>query len=167
MWRFYCFTVTLFFLVIFSFSSSAYAQATKYYNPPPSYSNASLTGKNFSGETIRSGEFSNANLELTNFSNADLRGSIFSASTMTKANLHGADISYGMADQVNFTNADLSDAIFLETIMLGSTFKNTNISGADFTDAILDAIQTKELCAIALGTNTKTGVATRDSLGCK
>ena len=145
---------------------SAYAQATKYYDPPPSYSNAELSGRDFAGETLRTAEFSNANLELTDFSNADLRGSIFSASVATKANLHGADLSYGMADQVDFTGADLSDAIFVETIMLRSTFADTAIAGADFTDAILDGDQINKLCAKAAGVNSQTGVATRDSLRC-
>ena len=145
---------------------SAYAQATKYYDPPPSYSNAELSGRDFAGETLRAAEFSNANLELTDFSNADLRGSIFSASVATKANLHGADLSYGMADQVDFTGADLSDAVLVETIMLRSTFKDAAIAGADFTDAILDGDQINKLCAKASGVNSQTGITTRDSLRC-
>jgi uncharacterized protein YjbI with pentapeptide repeats len=52
-------------------------------------------------------------------------------------------------------------------MMLRSTFKDVNIAGADFTDAILGKVQQKELCKIATGTNSKTGIATRDSLGCK
>lgn len=149
------------------FPCPAYAQATKYYNPPLSYSNAELSGKDFSGQTLQSAEFSNANLELTNFSHADLRGSIFSASVMTKANLHGADLTYGMADQVDFTGADLGDVIFVETIMLRSTFDDVDITGADFSDAILDGAQVKELCAKASGVNSQTGVATRESLRCR
>lgn len=144
----------------------ASAQATKYYDPPPSYSNAELSGRSFAGDTLRSAEFSNANLELTDFSHADLRGSIFSASVATQANLHGADLSYGMADQVDFTGADLSDGIFVETIMLRSTFKDAAIAGADFTEAILDGDQINKLCAKASGVNSHTGVATRDSLRC-
>ncbi|MGF1481461.1 MAG: pentapeptide repeat-containing protein [Cyanophyceae cyanobacterium] len=145
----------------------AQAQATKYYDPPPSYSNAELSGRDFSGDTLRAAEFSNANLELANFSRTDLRGSILSASVATKANFHGADLSYGMADQIDFTGADLSDAVFVETIMLRSTFEDANITGADFTSAILDGDQVKKLCAKATGINSQTGVATRDSLLCQ
>ena len=154
-------------LLVLSCPLPARAQATKYYPPPLSYSNAQLKGKDFSGQTLRSAEFSNANLELTNFANADLRGTIFSASVMTQANLHGANLTNAMVDQVNFTGSDLSDAIFSESILLRSTFSNTDITGADFTDAILDGVQIKELCAKATGVNSTTGVDTRDSLGCR
>jgi len=154
-------------LIVLCCPLPAQAQATKYYAPPLSYSNAELKGKDFSGQTLRAAEFSNANLELTNFAGADLRGTIFSASVMTQANLHGADLSNAMVDQVNFTDADLSDAVFTESILLRSTFNNVDITGADFSDAILDGAQIKELCQKATGVNSKTGVATRDSLGCR
>ena len=157
----------LFALIILCCPLPAQAQATKYYSPPLSYSNAELKAKDFSGQTLRAAQFSNANLEQTNFSGADLRGTIFSASVMTEANLHGADLTYGMLDQVNLTGANLSDAILVETIMLRSTFDNTDITGADFSDAILDGAQIKELCQKATGVNSQTGIATRDSLGCR
>ena len=72
-----------------------------------------------------------------------------------------------MIDQVDFTGADLSDTILMESILLRSTFDDVDIAGADFTDAILDGAQVKELCAKATGVNSKTGIATRDSLGCR
>lgn len=137
------------------------------YPPPLSYSNAELTGKDFSGQILVGAEFANSNLQFTNFGDADLRGTVFSGSVMTKVNLHGANLSYGMLDQANLTGVDLSDAILVETILLGSTFKDTNITGADFTNAILDGAQVQELCAKAIGINSKTNVATSDSLGCQ
>jgi uncharacterized protein YjbI with pentapeptide repeats len=72
-----------------------------------------------------------------------------------------------MLDQVDFTQANLENAILSEAILLRSTFKETNITGADFTDAILDGGQQKELCQIASGTNPQTGVETKFSLDCQ
>ena len=57
--------------------------------------------------------------------------------------------------------------VLSETILLRSTFNNTDITGADFSEAILDGVQIKELCAKASGINSKTGITTRDSLGCR
>ena len=153
-------------LTIFILPRPALAQS-KYYAPPLSFSNAELTRRDFSGQMLRAAEFSNANMDLTNFSNADLRGAIMSASVMTEANLHGANLTNAMIDQVKFTKADLSDAILAETILLRSTFEGADITGADFSDAIMDGAQVKELCTKASGINSKTGISTRDSLGCR
>ena len=79
----------------------------------------------------------------------------------------GADLTNALVDRVNFTNADLSDAVLAETILLGSIFDGANIAGADFSEAILDSTQIRLLCAKASGINSKTGVPTRESLGCR
>jgi hypothetical protein len=52
-------------------------------------------------------------------------------------------------------------------MMLRSTFDQVDVTGADFTNAILDMIQVKKICINASGVNSKTGVDTRASLGCK
>lgn len=156
--------VALVYALVLLIALPAYAAD---YAPPPSFSNAELKGRDFSGQSLRVAEFSNANLESTDFSEANLEGAVFSASVMTQTSFHGANLNNAMMDQVKFFGADLSDAILSETILLGSTFSDINITGADFSDAILDGAQVKELCQQASGINSKTGIATRESLGCR
>ncbi len=124
-------------------------------------------GENFSGQSLIRAEFTNTTFKNTNFSNADLRGALFNGILLDGANLHGIDFSSGIAYVSRFKNVDLSDAILADTNMLRSTFDNVDVTGADFTNALLDNQQVKKICTKASGINSKTGVDTRESLGCK
>jgi uncharacterized protein YjbI with pentapeptide repeats len=71
------------------------------------------------------------------------------------------------ADRVVFSQADLTNALFTGAIMTSSIFQEAEITGADFSDALIDRYQVMLMCERAEGTNPVTGVATRDSLGCR
>lgn len=139
----------------------------KQYAPPVSYSNAELSGQDFSNQLLKSAEFSNANLTDVRFNNAELPGASFSGSLLKDTQFRGADLTNAFMDSVKFIGTDLSDAILVEAILLGSSFQDVAIEGADFEMAILDGAQVKQLCAIAKGVNSRTGMDTRESLGCR
>jgi hypothetical protein len=57
--------------------------------------------------------------------------------------------------------------VFSNAMLMQSHFRDAQIEGADFSDAVIDLPEQKALCARASGTNSITGVATRDSLRCR
>ncbi|MGP1384435.1 MAG: pentapeptide repeat-containing protein [Thainema sp.] len=137
------------------------------WSTPLKFNHAQVKNRGFAGQQLPATEFSNANLEYTTFEYADLRGALFSGSVMTEVNFHGADLSNALLDFATFNSVDLSNANLTQALLLQSTFDDaSNITGADFTDAILDGKQIESLCQQADGVNSTTGISTRASLGC-
>ncbi len=111
-------------------------------------------------------EFVKFDLKNINFSESDLKGAVFNNSKLNGSDLHGANMTDALAYATNFDNSNLSDVNLTNALLMESSFNNAKITGADFTDAVLSRIQQKQLCSIAEGTNSVTGVSTSYSLGC-
>ncbi|CAL4958080.1 unnamed protein product [Urochloa decumbens] len=127
-----------------------------------------LTGKDFSGLTLVKQDFKTSILRQANFKGANLLGASFfdadltSSADLSDADLRGADFSLANLSKANLTNANLEGAL----VTGNTSFKGSNITGADFTDVPLRDDQREYLCKIADGVNSTTGNATKETLFC-
>ncbi|KAH7548139.1 hypothetical protein ACOSP7_032519 [Xanthoceras sorbifolium] len=126
-----------------------------------------LTGKDFSGKTLIKQDFKTSILRQANFKGAKLLGASFFDADLTGADLSDADLRAADFSLANVTKVNLSNANLEGALVTGNTsFKGSNINGADFTDVPLRDDQREYLCKVADGVNPSTGNATRDTLLC-
>jgi uncharacterized protein YjbI with pentapeptide repeats len=128
-----------------------------------------LTNQNeadFSGQDLANTSFAGASGRHADFSGANLHGAILTQAAFPEASFRGADLSGVLMDKVDFSGADFTDALLSGVIAAGSNFSGATVTGADFSDALIDRVDQRALCSDAEGTNPVTGVETRLSLGC-
>lgn len=131
------------------------------------YSNTNLENRDFSHTNLVGGVFVAAEMRGANFQGADLTNAILTKGVLLRANLEGANLTGALVDRVTLDQANLKNAIFQEATLTRSRFFDADITGADFTDALIDRYQVALMCDRATGINPITGVATKDSLGCR
>ncbi|XP_065872940.1 thylakoid lumenal 15 kDa protein 1, chloroplastic [Euphorbia lathyris] len=127
-----------------------------------------LSGQDFSGRTLIKQDFKTSILRQANFRGAKLLGASFfdadlTGADLSEADLRGADFSLANVTKVNLSNANLEGAL----VTGNTSFKGSNITGADFTDVPLRDDQKEYLCKVADGVNPTTGNATRETLFCR
>ncbi|ABX08916.1 conserved hypothetical protein [Prochlorococcus marinus str. MIT 9211] len=156
------------FVVVFLFMSFFISGQLVWAKRPPEIRNQDdlNISQDMHAQDLSGREFVKFDLRGINFKDSDLSGAVFNNSNLTNAQFNGADMHDSLAYATNFENTDLSDANLTNALLMESTFVNTKIDGADFTDAVLSRIQQKQLCSIASGTNSNTGIDTEYSLGC-
>ena len=118
------------------------------------------------GRQLQAAEYIKADLAGVDLSGSDLTGAVFNTSNLSGADLRGAILQDVVAFASQFNGADLRNAVLENGLFMQSSFTDARISGADFTDAVVERSQLPQLCQRASGHNSITNRDTRASLNC-
>ena len=132
----------------------------------PNYVRSQITGIDLHGQDLSKSSIAGATARDSNLSDVDLHGTVVTLADLKGSNLNGIDLTDTLSDRVNFQKTDLRNAVLVNMIASGSSFAGAQIEGADFSYAVLDSDDQKNLCEIAEGVNPVTGIETRVSLEC-
>jgi len=131
------------------------------------YGNANLARQDLSHQDFRNTVFVGANLRRSDLSGSNLMGATLTKTNLSYADLEGCDLTAALLDLANLEHANLRDANLTAAILTRADLYEADVTGADFSEAFLDRSTVNYLCEFAEGIHPITGVATRDSLGCR
>lgn len=129
------------------------------------FGEAHLVSADFSDATLRRSDFRGANLGGTDFSRADVHGSVFQEAEFRSRGAGPATLPFGMAcadfSDVDLSRLDVSERIFIFGSVAGARFDGadlggtsfmyTDVTGADFSEAmgISEDFQLADACVQA------------------